>query len=62
MNRPNNYIIEFYQLGGSVKVSAIDPASGHEVSIVGAATESRAKLSRVAVQKLEYMLTKADKR
>ena len=55
----SGYIIEYYQLGNSVKVSAIDPETGKEVSIVGPATQSRKELARVAVQKLEYMLNKA---
>ncbi|RME61627.1 MAG: hypothetical protein D6782_13755, partial [Alphaproteobacteria bacterium] len=35
------FLIEFVALGNAVKVSAIDPATGTEVSILGAATASR---------------------
>ncbi len=51
-------IFEFYQVGNSVKVSAIDPASLVEVSIVGPANAPRAQLERTALQKLKYVLAK----
>jgi hypothetical protein len=50
--------VEFQAIGGSVKVSAIDPVSLLEVSIVGPTSASEAELSRLAVRKLEYMLRK----
>lgn len=52
------YLIEFVQIGASVKVSAVDPVSGREVSIVGPASATRAQLTRVAVNKLKYVLAK----
>lgn len=52
------YIIEFIQIGSSVKVSAVDPLTGREVSIIGPPSAGRAQLSRLAVQKLEYVLGK----
>ncbi|MCK5424238.1 MAG: hypothetical protein KAI89_02620 [Emcibacter sp.] len=59
MNRDaGEYLVEFIQVGSSVKVSAIDPVSGREVSIVGPASASRDQLSRVAVNKLKYVLAK----
>lgn len=51
-----DYLLEFLPIGNAVKVSAIDPVSGTEVSIVGPATASEEQLSRVAVRKLEYVL------
>ncbi len=51
-------IFEFYQVGNSVKVSAVDPASLVEVSIVGPATAPRAQLERTALRKLKYVLAK----
>lgn len=51
-------IFEFYQVGNSVKVSAVDPASLVEVSIVGPATAPRAQLERTALSKLKYVLAK----
>ncbi len=52
------YLIEFRQIGNSMKVSAVDPASGKEVSITGPANAARHDLTRLAVQKLEYVLRK----
>ena len=52
------YIIEFHQVGSYMKVSAIDPETMLEVSIVGPANASEETLRRTAVRKLEYMLDK----
>ena len=51
-------IIEFYRVGAYVKVSAIDPVTYTEVSIVGAPDAGEAALTRAAVRKLEYVLRK----
>ena len=55
-------IIEFVKVGAYVKVSAIDPTTRVEVSIVGDPLVSQAKLERTAVQKLKYVLNKRQKR
>ena len=54
----DEYLVEFVQVGASVKVSAIDVVTGREVSIVGPATSSQHHLSQVAVRKLKYVLAK----
>ncbi|MFP6770963.1 MAG: hypothetical protein VCE74_01245 [Alphaproteobacteria bacterium] len=41
-----------------MKVSALDPVTLVEVSIFGPTTATETELSRIAVQKLEYMLQK----
>jgi hypothetical protein len=53
------YLLEFVSIGHAVKVSALDPATGTEVSIVGPANGGRELLSRTAVRKLEYVLNKS---
>jgi len=58
MSEADNYIIEFTQIGASVKVTAIDPRTMTEVSIVGASQYSQDFLSRQAIKKLEYVLSK----
>ena len=58
MSEADNYIIEFTQIGANVKVTAIDPKTMTEVSIVGGAQYSQEFLSRQAVKKLEYVLSK----
>lgn len=52
------YFVEFVQIGNSVKVSAVDPVTGVEVSIVGSPSASKAQLTQVAVSKLKYVLAK----
>lgn len=54
----NAVIFEFVQIGGSVKVTAIDPASFMEVSMVGSPRVSEMELKRLALRKLEYVLDK----
>ncbi len=56
MSRNGDVIIEFYQVGAFVKVTAIDTATFVEVSIVGDPTRSEDALKRAAVRKLEYVL------
>ena len=51
-------IIEFVKVGAYVKVSAIDPTTKVEVSIVGDPSMSQVTLERTAVQKLKYVLHK----
>ena len=53
-----NVILEFQTIGNSVKVTAIDPVTLVEVSVVGSASAGEQALGRVAVQKLEYVLAK----
>jgi hypothetical protein len=52
----HGYLIEFVRIGNSTKVSAIDPATGVEVSIVGPTSAGEAILSRNAVAKLTRRL------
>ena len=52
------YIVEYVSLGGSLKVTAIDPASMKEVSIVGSPRATRRELAQLAVRKLKYVLNK----
>ncbi len=47
---------ELYPVGDSMKVSAVDGATGTEVSIVGPAKLPQAELERVALNKLNYVM------
>ncbi len=51
-------IIEFRRIGASVKVSAMEPTTLTEVSIVGPATASEEELTRIVMRKLDYVLAK----
>ncbi len=54
----SGFLIEYQVLGNSVKVSAIDPATLTEVSIVGPASAGEEELARNAVNKLKFVLAK----
>lgn len=54
-------LFEFIRKGNAVKVSAIDPVTGTEVSIVGDPRVGTEALKRVAVRKLEYVLNRKTK-
>ncbi len=56
MAEKDGIIIEFYQVGANVKVSAVDPASLTEVSIVGDPNRGEEALIRAVVDKLDYVL------
>ena len=58
MTQPDGYIIEFYQIGNSIKVTAMDPKTLTEVAIIGAPGLTRQHLARAATRKLEYVLAK----
>ncbi len=58
MARLKEVIIEFHPVGAYVKVSAIDPETLTEVSIVGDPQAGEARLKRVAMQRLEYVLAR----
>lgn len=58
MSRSREALIEFAPVGNCVKVSAIDPQTLTEVSIVGPATASREHLTKTAVKKLYYVLAR----
>jgi hypothetical protein len=51
-------LIEMWQVGNAVKVTAVDVATGTEVSIVGSPSVDEEILKRNAVNKLNYVLRK----
>jgi len=51
-------ILEFRAIGNAVKVTAVDPKTLIEVSIMGAATAGKEALKRAALRKLRYVLAK----
>lgn len=55
-----NIIIEFVRIGSYIKVSAIDPATGTETSIIGDPAYGEAMLRRTALRKLRYVLRKQE--
>jgi hypothetical protein len=58
MGADREVILEFQRLGNAVKVTATDPETLLEVSIMGPARSGEAELRRAALDKLNYMLRK----
>jgi hypothetical protein len=56
--RLKQVLFEFVRVGQVVKVNAIDPETGIEVSMVGDAKASSNTLKRLATRKLEYVIAK----
>ena len=54
----SEFYVEFVSIGINLKVTAIDPESGTEVSMIGAPQLSRDALAKLAVRKLKYVLAK----
>ena len=48
--------LEFLVVGDSIKVVAVDAASGTEVSITGSVHAPKAELEKVAMDKLRYVM------
>ncbi|HEY4136304.1 MAG TPA: hypothetical protein VGO34_13940 [Alphaproteobacteria bacterium] len=55
-------IIEFHRVGNAVKVSAVDPVSMTEVSIVAPATLGQRLMSANVLRKLDYVMARAAER
>jgi len=55
----NEILVEFVALGNSVKVTAIDPATGLEAVVVGPANAPRNALADAARRKLDYLKKKS---
>ena len=58
MSDKREVILEYQQIGNSVRVAAVDPDTLTEVSIVGSASAGLETLKRTAIRKLEYVLAK----
>ena len=54
-------LLEFQRIGATVKVTAIDPKSLVEVSIMGPVNAGQAALKRAAIDKLRYVLRRREK-
>ncbi|CTQ54335.1 hypothetical protein LP7551_02868 [Roseibium album] len=56
--QPGEIYLEFRPLGQQVKVTAIDAATGVEVSAFGPKTAAQGDLKRIAVRKLQRRLAR----
>jgi hypothetical protein len=55
---PREVYFEFIAIGGTVKVVAIDAATGTEVTVIGPAGAAQADLERLALGKLKARLAR----
>jgi hypothetical protein len=55
---PREVLFEFHKVGNSVKVTAFDPDSLVEVSIVGSPRAPEQALRATALRKLQYVIQK----
>jgi len=55
---PNSVLYEFHQVGSYMRVAAVDPATGTEITIQGPASAGQALLMRQALNRLIYVLRK----
>ena len=51
-------LFEFYRVGKTVRVIAVDPITNTEITMVGAAAYGEEMLKRLAVRKLAYVIAK----
>jgi len=58
MDSSKNIILEFQQIGNSVRVAAVDPETLTEVSIVGPPNAGIEVLKQTAIRKLKYVMEK----
>lgn len=58
MDKSQEFIIEMIPQGKFVKVTAIDVASGREVSVVGARSANQNDLHTLALNKLKYVMNR----
>jgi hypothetical protein len=58
MSAEREVIFEFLRIGAALKVTAIDAASGTEVSMVGDPNAGQEILRRLAKQKLDYVISR----
>jgi uncharacterized protein DUF6898 len=58
MSAEREVIFEFLRIGAAMKVTAIDTATGVEVSMVGDPNAGQETLRRLAVQKLDYVMSR----
>jgi hypothetical protein len=55
---PDEVLFEFTVIGSSVRVAALDAATGIEVTVLGPASAARADMERLALAKLRVRLAR----
>lgn len=60
MKKDARYIIEYVAIGNSVKVTAFDPVSLKDASIIGMVGTPKKQLADLAIKKLVYIIKKSE--
>jgi hypothetical protein len=55
---PNEVLLEYVRFGNSLRVTAVDAATGTEVIFQAPLAASQSELRKIAVNKLAYVLQK----
>jgi len=58
VSEEEGYIVEFIEQGRAIKVTAFDPVTLIEASVVGARGATQKQLAELAVRKLRYVIEK----
>jgi hypothetical protein len=58
---PNSYLIETTRIGNQVKVTACDPDSGIEATVILPANATKKEMTDLAIRKLHYVMEKKAK-
>ncbi|HWE73611.1 MAG TPA: hypothetical protein VG328_10665 [Stellaceae bacterium] len=58
MSAEREVIFEFLRVGAAMKVTAVDAATGTEVSMIGDPNAGQEMLRRLAKQKLDYVMNR----
>lgn len=61
MAKAREILYELRRIGGAVKVTAVDPVTGTEISMIGDPAVGEAALKRLARQKLDYVMAKNER-
>ena len=59
MTTQEEYIIEYIHIGNSLKVTAFDPATFTEASLIAPLNVSKEYAAQLAINKLEYIIIKS---
>lgn len=60
LGNDTEYLIEYTTIGNAVKVTAIDPNTGMEVSTIAPSYMDRKLMAQAAIRKLHYKIRKQD--
>ncbi len=60
LGNDTEYLIEYVTVGNAVKVTAVDPNTGAEVSTIAPSYMDRKLMAQAAIRKLQYKIKKQE--